>query len=258
MHVVRRARAIWDHVKELLVAPVGRVLGGMDRRAVQVVGGEIRQQRANRRERFQLGIVHEMRDPGGRGVHLRAAQPVEVDVLVRHRLHDVRTGNEHVGDGPHHEHEIGDGGAVHRSARARPEHRADLGHDTGGERVAQEDLGVPAQRRHALLDPRAARVVEADDRRAGLHREVHHLADFFRVRLGQGATEHGEVLREHEDRPAVDAAVPGYHSVAQILLVRQAKVARAVRHEAVQLHEGAAVEQCVDPFPRGQLALVVL
>ena len=38
------------------------------------------------------------------------------------------------------------------------------GHDARGQRVAQEDVGVAAERHHALLDARAARVVEADDR----------------------------------------------------------------------------------------------
>ena len=48
----------------------------------------------------------------------------------------------------------------------------------------------------ALLDARAARVVEADDRRAVLHREVHDRADLLRVRLAHRAAEDGEVLGE--------------------------------------------------------------
>ena len=49
-----------------------------------------------------------------------------------------------------------------------PEDRADLRHDAGRERVAQEDVGVAGERLDALLDARAARVVEPDDRRADL------------------------------------------------------------------------------------------
>ena len=90
----------------------------------------------------------------------------------------------------------------------------DLRDDARGERVAQEDVGVAAKDHDAFLDARAARVVQADDRRAVLHREVHDLADLFGVRFGQRAAEHGEVLREHVDRPAVDPAVSGDDAVA--------------------------------------------
>ena len=59
------------------------------------------------------------------------------------------------------------------------------GHDARRERVAQEDVGVAAERRDALLDPRAAGIVEPDHRRAVPERQVHHLADLLGVRLGQ-------------------------------------------------------------------------
>ncbi len=61
--------------------------------------------------------------------------------------------------------------------------------------VALEHVGVAAERRHAFLDARAARIVEADHRGADLNRLVHDLADLLGMRLGQRATEHGEVLR---------------------------------------------------------------
>ena len=80
----------------------------------------------------------------------------------------------------------------------------DLRHHARGQRVAQEDVGVAAERGDALLDARAAGVVEADDRRAVLHRQVHHLADLLGVGLGQRAAEDGEVLGEDVDQAAVD------------------------------------------------------
>jgi hypothetical protein len=62
-----------------------------------------------------------------------------------------------------------------------------------------------------------------------LHREVHDLADLRRVRLGERAAEHGEVLREHVDEPAVDAAVAGDHAVAVgALLLEPKSVERCV------------------------------
>ena len=99
-----------------------------------------------------------------------------------------------------------------------PENGGDLRHDARGERVAEEDVGVAAQRDDAFLDARAAGVVEADHRRAVAHREIHHLADLLGERLGERAAEHGEVLREDVDEPSVDAAVAGDDAVAEELL----------------------------------------
>ena len=89
--------------------------------------------------------MHEARDPGRRAMHVGAAELLEVDFLVRDRLHDVGAGHEHVRDAPHHEDEIGDRGAVDRAAGAGAEDRADLRDDAGGERIAEEDVGVPAE-----------------------------------------------------------------------------------------------------------------
>ena len=130
-----------------------------------------------------------------------AAELLEGDVLVRDRLHHVGAGDEHVAHAAHHVDEVGDGGAVHRAAGAGAEDRRDLRHDAGGEGVAQEDVGVAAERDDALLDAGAAGVVEPDDRRAVPHGEVHHLADLVGVRLRERAAEDGEVLARRR-RPA--------------------------------------------------------
>ena len=81
------------------------------------------------------------------------------------------------------------------------------GIDAGGQRVPEEDVGIAAERDHPFLDPRAAGVVEPDDRRPIPEGQVHHLADLFGVRFGERAAEHGEVLGEDVHQPAVDAAV---------------------------------------------------
>ena len=164
-------------------------------------------------------------------------------LLVGHRPDDVGAGHEHVRRVLHHHVEVGDGGAVDGAARAGPEDRGDLRHDAGGERVAQEDVGVAGEGGDALLDARAARVVEADDGRAHLHREVHDLADLLGVRLGEAAAEDREVLGEDAHEPAVDAAEAGDDAVAGDLLVGHAEVEAAVLDELVELLEGALVEQ---------------
>ena len=44
-------------------------------------------------------------------------------------------------------------------------------------RVAQKNIGVAGQGHHALLDTRSAGIIQADDRRAGLHGHVHDFYD---------------------------------------------------------------------------------
>ena len=180
------------------------------------------------------------------------------DLLVGDRLHHLRTGHVHVGAVLHHEDEVGHGGRVHRAARARTHDERDLGDDPGGEHVALKDLRISAERGHAFLDPRAARVVQADDRGAHLDRVVHDLADLLGVRLGERAAEHREVLAEHEHEPAVDGAVSGDHAVAGHPPFRHAEVDAAVLDEHVPFLERAGVEQHLDPLARGQAALRVL
>ena len=191
-------------------------------------------------------------------MHVGAAQFLEVDFLVRHGLHDVRARNEHVRDAAHHEDEIGDGGTVDRAAGARTEDRADLRHDARRERVAQEDVGVAAEGRDALLNPRAARVVQTHDGCAVLHGEIHHLADLFRVRLRQRAAEDGEVLREHVDEPPFHAAPTGHHAVAEDLLIGEPEIGGAVGDEAIELDERTGIEQHVEALARRHLPFLML
>ena len=124
--------------------------------------------------------------------------------------------------------------------------------------VAAEDLAVQAERDDALLDAGAAGVVDADDRAAGLQREVHDLDDLLAVDLAERAAEDREVLREDGDRAAVDRAVAGDDAVAVRAVLLQAEVGRAVPGELVQLHERTLVQQQFDPLAGGQLALGVL
>ena len=162
---------------------------------------------SNRRAAVQclrLVVCREVRDAAARRVRRRAAEALGIDVLVGHGLHDVRARDEHVARALDHDREVGDRRRVHGSAGARAEDHRDLRHDARRQRVAQEDVGVAAERDDALLDPRSAGIVEPDDRRADLHREVHHLADLLGVRLGQRSAEDGEVLREDEHQAAVD------------------------------------------------------
>ena len=155
-----------------------------------------------------------MRDAAGRVVRHRAAELLLGDFLVGHRPDHVGTGHEHVARALDHDVEVGDRRRVDRAAGTRAHDRGDLRDHARRQRVAQEDVGVAAERQHAFLDARAARVVQADDRRAHLHRQVHDLDDLGGVGLRERAAEDREVLREGVDDAAVDAALAGDDAVA--------------------------------------------
>ena len=199
-----------------------------------------------------------MRHAGGARVGARAAEGLCGDLLVGDRLDDVGAGDKHVGRVLDHHREVRHRRRVHRAARARPHDHRYLRHHARRVHVALEDLGVPGERADALLDARAARVVEADDGRADAHRLVHYLADLLRVRLAEAAAEDGEVLREDEDSAAVDLPVASNDTVTRRAVVGHAEVLAAVRLQHVVLAEAALVEQEVDSLARGELALAVL
>src|SRR5262249_48691585 len=136
--------------------------------------------------------------------------------------------------------------------------RGDLRDDARREGVAQKDIRVPAQRGDALLNARAARIVQADDRRAHLHGQVHDLDDLGRVGLRQRAAEHREVLRERVYAAAVHLPVAGDDAIARIELVGHPEVETAMGDELVGLLEGPRVEEKLDALAGGQLAGFVL
>ncbi len=78
------------------------------------------------------------------------------------------------------------------------------------------------------------------------------------MRAREAAAEHGEVLGEDEHHPPVHRPPAGDHAVAGDAVVRHAELGGAVLHEHVELLEGALVEQQLDAFASGQLALGVL
>ena len=74
----------------------------------------------------------------------------------------------------------------------------------------------------------------------------------------QAAAEHGEILAEHEHQPPVDRAAAGDDPVAGELLFLHPEIDAVVLDVHVELLEAALVEQHLEPFARGQLALAVL
>ena len=149
-------------------------------------------------------------------------------------------------------------GRVDGAARARPHDERDLRHDAGRLHVAPEDLRVAGERDDALLDPRAARVVDPDDRAAVLHGQVHDLADLLREDLGERPAEDREVLREDEHLATEDRPVAGDDGVAPRPVLAHLELDLAMPDEAVELDERARVEELLEPLAREELPALAL
>src|SRR6185295_11601906 len=137
---------------------------------------------------------------------------------------------EHVGRVFDHYVKVGDGRTIDGAPCAWSHDATDLRHDAARQRVAQKDLGVTTEADDAFLNARSTGIIEADDRRANLHRQVHYFADLLRVSLRQGAAENGEVLSKDKNLPAVHQTVSGDHSITGIQLLIQSKVLGTMHH----------------------------
>ena len=258
MHIIRLVGARRDQRVEAGFDPVPRVGGRALGRSLAVRQREEVEEVARRQQRLDVVRERIVGHRGLGGVGDRAAQRLLRHDLVGHRLHHVGAGDEHVARILHHEDEVGHRRRVDRAARAGAHDEAELRHHAAGEDVALEHLGIAAQARDPLLDAGAARVVEADHRCADLQRHVHHLADLLRVAFRQRAAEHGKVLAENKDQPPVDRARSSDDTVARDDLLLHPEIDAVMLDVHVEFLEATFIEQHVEPFARGQLALGVL
>ena len=255
LHVVGLVRAAGHDVAKLDDLSVG-ILGLVEsRRRLEVVRRKKRQQVADVVEARLLVGGDERRHAGPGGVAHGAAELLEGHLLARDGLHDVGSGDEHVARLVHHEDEVGHRRRVHGAAGARTEDHADLRDDAGCEDIAVEYAAVAVKRHDALLDARATRVVETDDRHPDRQRQIHDLVDLLGVRLAECSPEDPEILAEHADAPPVDHPEAGDHPVGVGPRALEPHAVSTVTHEKIHLLEGVLVQQVVDPLTGRHLAL---
>src|ERR1700756_5003303 len=182
--VVGLLRIVGDERIERFIATVNGIGGGAARRVVDIIGGKKTQQFANHGE--AIGVVRrdEVRYAARGVVRHGAAEFLLGDFFMGDGFDDVGPGDKHVGGVARHENEIGDGGGIDGTARAGAHDGADLWNDAAGQRVAEKNIGVAGERRHAFLNARAAGIVEANHGRAGAHGLVHNFANFQGIGFG--------------------------------------------------------------------------
>ena len=150
--------------------------------------------------------------------------------------------------------QIGDGGRIGCTTGARTEHDADLRYHAGTFGVAPEDFAIAAKTVDALLNARAARVDQADDRRPFAECQVHHPTDFTRLRFAKRPAEDGEILRVDEYRAPVDPASAGHDAITVECLA----IDRSAGGVGFQLLKTAAIKQEINALTSGQFTTGVV
>ena len=258
LHIVRLVGVLGDNAVEAVLQTVDRILGRNIGSLLEVVGGDVAHQVADKLDGLLLGLADEMGHTALGGMHHGAAQLIDGHILAGDGLHHLGAGKEHVAVLFGHEDEVGECGAVDSTTGTGAEDGADLRDDTAGQDIALENLGIACEGVAALLDTCSAGVVKADDRGTRLHGLVHNLADFEGHGLAQAAGENGEVLCKHINRTTVDGAVAGHHTVAQEGLLLHVEIYTAVSDKHVELLKRSFVQQESDTLAGSEFALFVL
>src|SRR5699024_3223382 len=167
-------------------------------------------------------------------------------------LDHVGAGDEHLGGLVHHDHEVGQGGAVGVAAGAGAHDHGDLRDHTGGLDVLIEGLGDEVEGDRTVLDAGTCTLVQADEWAAGVDGQLHDLDHLLAVHLTEGAAEDGAVLGEDADLAAVDGAPAGDDAVGGRALVAQAECGGAVAGELIGFDEGGLIEHVIKSFTRGE------
>ncbi len=120
----------------------------------------------------------------------------------------------------------------------------------------EEDPAVAGQGLDPFLDPRAAAVVEADDRHAALERGAEALDDLARVERADGSARDGEVLRVGHHGASGHRALAGDDAVAG--QVAAFELATTMLHPEAKFDEAGRVEEQVQALARRELPQGVL
>ena len=157
-----------------------------------------------------LGLGEDVDDAGAAAVGLGATEAQHVDVLAGHRADDVGAGDEDAALGAEDDH-VGERGAVGRATGGRAEHDGDLRDLAGGLGHHLEDAADGVQGQHALGQPGAAGVPQADDGHAVGDGAVVGVDDDATADVAHRAAHHGGVAAEGDGGGAVDPADGSQH-----------------------------------------------
>ena len=109
LDVVRQVRVVGHQGVQAHVGAVGGVLSRPVRRLLAVAGGDVVEEAPQHQQRLDIVLECQVGHAAARGVRQRAAQFLGRHGFVRHRLHHLGAGDEHVAGVLDHEDEVGHG-----------------------------------------------------------------------------------------------------------------------------------------------------
>ena len=226
------------------------------RRVFRIVRGQVGEQSLDDADRVGVVLGEEMDVAGDGGVHVGAADLLHRHHLAGHRLDHFGPGDEHVGVVAGHHDEIHQRRRIGRPARAGTAYDGDLRDDARQQDVHVKDGAVAGERVDALLDARAGRVLERDDRGAELGGLLHQRHDLVRVHLAERAADDGEILAEGRDLSTADIAGAGHDPVGGQRLLLHAEEAAGMLDVGAELLKRGFLKQRVEPVARRHQPLV--
>ena len=248
VHVIRLIRIVRNDFIEEILQTVNRVGTFHPWCFLHVVLRNITDKGTDHLHGLFFRFGREVRHTRLRGMHARASQVFLRHILASHRLHDFRTGQEHIRGILHHQNKIRQGRRIYGTARTRPENTGNLGNHTRCLNVTLEDIGITTQGVDTFLNTCSARIIDTDTRCPHFHGLVHHLTDFLGHGLRQRASVHREVLCKHINQTPVDSTASGHDPVPQILFLLHAEVGATMELEHVHFLETAFIQQHVNAF----------
>src|ERR1039458_1560380 len=187
----------------------------------------------------------------------RTAQFFRCDYFAGNLFDHRRPGNKHL-RALGLDDEVRERGTVSRAAGARAANQRHLGHHAGEHHVHVEYAPIARQAVDAFLHARTARVVDEDERRAGLERVAHHLGDLFAMDFAGRAATYGKVLAGQVDEAAIHRGGAGDNTIGRQFLVRHAEQCGVMPRKQADFLEAGAVDQPVDAFAGSKFAGLVL
>ena len=242
IHIVGLVGRLGDDLVQRILHTVDGI-GAFDARSLlHVVLWDIAEQLTNHCNGFILIFGSKMSYARLGGMNRCTTELLLVNNFAQHFLNDLGTGEEHIGRVLDHQHEVGEGRRIDRTAGTGTHNAGDLRNDTRCKDVAFEYLTKTCHRSNTLLNAGTTRVIETDERSAYTHGHVHDLADLLGHGDAERATADREVLGIEEDESSADGGRASDDTITKWVRLVGAEIGATVDQEHVSLLERAWID----------------
>ena len=207
---------------------------------------------------FLFGFGKKMRHTAFARVYIRAAERFIGNVDVAGCFYHFCAGYKKQADGFYGEHKVRDARRIYRPARAGTGDDGNLRNIAGSAHIIVENVAVSGQRVDAFLDARAAGIVDADQRAAGVYRSFDDVGDFLSVQKAERSALQRKILGIYGHLSAVDGPESGDDAVVGDVFSLHSEFRTVMPDAGINFRKRTGVEQRLNPFDGMQLAPFVL